>query len=458
MVGSQAKGGPGIHTRVLLPTALAALLVAGLGRAAAPPRLSFSASVGTTASQGFDGFGDAEAIAAGDLNGDGRPDLALGSVQDRAAWVAFGTDTGRLDVQPAEYPLDGSPSAIASGDLNGDGRADLVVAKSVGAAVSVLLADGHRGFAPHVDYATAASPIAVVVADLDGDHRPDVVTADADPKAVSVLLGRGDGTLKPKADWGTGSGPVGVAAGDLNRDGRADLVTANRAGSVSVLLNRGHGNFGSRADYAASGSPNSVTLADFDGDGFLDAAVASPRARHGRHLTVLLGRGDGTFRLRRYFGARVYASRLASGDLNGDGSPDLVFSDGGALAVMLNRGDATFQAPLWYGFADTLAVADFNGDGRLDLAGAWVNRRNGAWRLTVHRNRPGLCDVQDVVGKTVPVVTGLLARAGCTVGRVGHRRSKTVRRGRVISQSPRFPGGVLPAGGAVSLVLSLGRR
>jgi hypothetical protein len=65
-----------------LPTALAALLVAGLGRAAAPPRLSFSVSVGTTALRGFDGFGDAEAIAAGDLNGDGRPDLALGSVQD----------------------------------------------------------------------------------------------------------------------------------------------------------------------------------------------------------------------------------------------------------------------------------------------------------------------------------------------------------------------------------------
>ena len=125
---------------------------------------------------------------------------------------------------------------------------------------------------------------------------------------------------------------------------------------------------------------------------------------------------------------------------------------------MLNRGDATFQGPLWFGLADTIAAGDFNGDGRLDLAGAWVNDRNGAWSVTVHRNRPGLCNVQDVRGKTLAVATDLLTRADCTVGSVRRARSRTVRRGRVVSQSPRFPGSVLPTGGQVSLVLSLGRR
>lgn len=433
---------------------LAVLLVAGLGRASAPPRLSFSAAVEVS---GPPGFGDAEAIAAGDLNGDGRPDLALGSAQDRAVWIALGTPVGRLDVQADEHRVGGVPSGLAIGDLNGDGKADLVVARSAAHSVGVLLGDGHGGFAPHDDYPTAASPVAVTLADLDGDHRPDVVTADADRKAVSVLLDRANGTLAPKADYGTADGPVSVAVGDLNRDGRADLVTANTSGSVSVLLNRGKGTFRSRTDYAAGGATNSVTLADFDRDGFLDAAVASARARHGRHLTVLLGRGDGTFRLRRYFGARVYASRLVSGDLNGDGSPDLVFGDGGALAVMLNRGDATFQAPLWFGLANTLAVGDFSGDGRLDLAGAWVDRK-GDWRVALHRNQPGLCDVQDARGRTLAVATDLLARAGCAVGRVRRVRSRSVRRGRVVSQSPPFPGSVLLAGGRVSLVLSRGRR
>ena len=407
---------------------------------------------------GFDGYRDAETLAAADLNGDGKSDLALGSFQDEAVWLAFSTQTGRLAIQQAEYRLDGGPSALAAGDLNRDGSADLVVAKAHSSVVSVLLNDGHGAFAPHVDYPTAASPVSVALADLDGDHALDVATADADRKAVSVLLNRGDGTLEPKDDYTTAIGPVAVAAGDLDRDGHPDLVTANTSGSVSVLLNRGHGKFAAKADYAAAGAPNSLALADFDGDGFLDAAVASPRAPRARHVTVLLGRGDGTFRLRRYFPVRVFASRLTSGDLNGDGSPDLVFSDGGALAVMLNRGDATFQGPLWFGLADTIAAGDFNGDGRLDLAGAWVNDRNGAWSVTVHRNRPGLCNVQDLRGRTLAAATDLLTRADCTVGPVRRARSRTVHRGRVVSQSPRFPGSVLPAGGQVSLVLSLGRR
>jgi hypothetical protein len=443
-----------MRRHVLLTAALAVLLLAAVGRASAPPRLSFAAAIELGAP---DGFGDAEAIAAGDLNGDGRPDLAFGSAQGRAVWIALAAAGGRLDVQPHEYPVGGGPSSLAIADLNGDGKPDLVAARSVAASVSVLLAGAHGGFAPHVDYPTAASPVSVALADLDGDHRPDVATADADRKAVSVLLDRANGTLAPKADYSTPAGPVAVAAGDLNRDGRADLVTANTSGSVSVLLNRGKGTFGPRTDYAAGGAPNSLTLADFDGDGFLDAAVASARARHGRHLTVLLGHGDGSFRLRRYFGARVYASRLASGDLNGDGRPDLVFGDGGALAVMLNRGDATFEPPLWFGLADTLAAADFSGDGRLDLAGASVDARNGDWSVAVHRNQPGLCDVQDVRRRTLAVATDLLARANCAVGRVRRARSRSVRRGRVVSQSPRFPA-VLPAGAHVSLVLSRGRR
>jgi hypothetical protein len=435
--------------RIAVPFAcLIVVLAAGLARSAPPPpRLSFAAAVLPGAPQGFEGAGDAETLAAGDLNGDGKADLALGSVQDEAVWLALSTPSGSLATPPGEYRVDGVPSALAVGDLNRDGSSDLVVARAASKTLSVLLNDRHGGFARHVDYETAASPVSAALADLDGDHALDVVTADADRK-----------TLEPKDDYATALAPVAVAAGDLDRDGHPDLVTANTSGSVSVLLNKGNGAFAAKVDYAAGGSPSSVALADFDGDGVLDAAVASPRAPRGRHLTVLLGRGDGTFRLRRYFPVRVYAGRLSSADLNGDGQPDLVFSDGGALAVMLNRGDATFEGALWFGFADTLAVGDFNGDGRLDLAGAWVNHHNGDWNVTVHRNRPGLCDVQNVLGRTLAVARDLLTRAGCALGRVRHRRSTLFHRGRVVSQLPRFPGSVLPAGGRVSLVLSLGRR
>ena len=444
-------------------TCICAVLVAGLGVARAfglpaPPRLSFAVSVAPEASNGFDGYGDAETLTAADLNGDGRADLAVGSSQDQAIWLALSAPGGALAIQRAEYRVDGLPAGLVAGDVTGDGTADLVVATSNTSAVSVLVNDGEGRFAPAVEYDTAASPVSVALADLDGDHKLDAVTADADRKALSVLLNHGDGTLERKVDYTTELSPVAVAAGDLDGNGGPDLVTANTSGSVSVLLNRGDGSFRAKADYAAAGAPNSLALADFDRDGFLDAVVASPRAPRGKHVTVLLGRGDGTFRLRRHFPVRVFASRLTSGDLNGDGSPDLVFSDGGALAVMLNRGDATFQGPLWFGLADTLAAGDFNGDGRLDLAGAWVNDRNGAWSVTVHRNRPGLCNVQDLRGRTLAAATDLLTRADCTVGPVRRARSRTVHRDRVLSQSPRFPGSVLPAGGQVSLVLSLGRR
>jgi FG-GAP-like repeat len=438
---------------------ISALIALTLGVAlavgSAPPRVSFAIGLAPTAPDGFDGFGDAEAMTAADVNGDGRLDLALGSAQDRAVWLALGTPAGGLATQRTELPLGGVPSAIAAGDLNSDGHPDLVIARTVDRTVGVLLNDGHGGFAPHVDYTTAASPISIALADLNGDSRLDVATADADRKAVSVLLNRGGGVLRRRADYGTAIGPVAVAAGDLNRDGDPDLVTANRSGAVSVLLNRGDGTLAAKVDYAAGGAPSSLALADFDRDGILDAAVGSSRSR-GKQVTLLLGRGDGSFRARRSFAARIYASRLVSGDLNGDGSPDLVFSDGGALAAMLNRGDGTFQGPLWYGRADTLAIGDFGGDGRLDLAAAWVDTPDGRWALSLHRGRPGYCNVQDVTGRTLAVATDLLSRASCSLGRVRRVRSRGVRRGRVVSQSPRFPA-VLPDGGRVSLVLSRGR-
>jgi hypothetical protein len=439
----------------LFAVAVAALVLGLVASSAPPPRVSFAIGLTPTAPDGFEGFGDAETMTAADVNGDGRLDLALGSAQDRAVWLALGTRGGGLETQRVEFPVGGVPSAIAAGDLDGNGRPDLVVARAVDQSVAVLLNDGRGGFAPHVDYTTAASPISIALADLNGDDSVDVATADADRKAVSVLLNRGAGVLRRRDDYTTAIGPVAVAAGDLNRDGDADLVTGNRSGSVSVLLNRGDGTFAGKVDYAAGGAPGSVALADFDRDGVLDAAVGSSRSR-GKHVTLLLGRGDGSFRARRSFAARVYASRLVTGDLNGDGSPDLVFSDGGALAAMLNRGDGTFQTPLWYGHADTFAVGDFSGDGRLDLAAAWVDRPDGRWALSLHRSRPGYCNVQDVTRRTLAVATDLLGRASCSVGRVRRVRSHSVRRGRVVSQSPRFPA-VLPGGAKVSIVLSRGR-
>src|SRR4051794_31388724 len=131
------------RTSVLLLAALGAALAAGLARSGAPARLSFAAGVGPSVPAGFGGSRDAETLAAGDLNGDGKSDLALGSFQDEAVWLALSTGGVSLEIQRVEYRVGGGPSALAAGDLNGDSSADLVAAKAHSSVVSVLVNDGH---------------------------------------------------------------------------------------------------------------------------------------------------------------------------------------------------------------------------------------------------------------------------------------------------------------------------
>jgi hypothetical protein len=438
---------------------LAGLVLGVAARSAPVPRVSFAGSQGLEFSKQFGGDRDAETIAVGDVSGDRKPDLVLGSFADRAVWVAIRKQQGGFAVADAEQAVAGVPAGLAVGDLNGDGWSDIAVANGTGSKlVSVLLNDAAGSFA-RTDYGAGASPQGVVLADVNGDGRPDVVTANSSARTVSVLRNLGGGLLAAKADYSTGSLPMAVAAGDLNGDGRADLVTANSgAATISVLLNRGNGTFAPRRDVVTGGAPNSLALADFDGDGTLDVATANPRARPARAVSVHLGRGAGTFRPRRDYAVSFNGSRVAAADLNGDGRPDLVLSEAGNLAVMLNRGDATFEPPLWFGYGDAVAAADFNLDGRVDLVGSWVNDRNGAWTVTAHLNAPGLCDVQSVVGKTLAAAKPLLQRANCALGSVRRSYSTRVTRGRVIRQAPRFPGSVLAGGAKVAVVVSLGRR
>ncbi|MEI6327492.1 MAG: VCBS repeat-containing protein, partial [Candidatus Roizmanbacteria bacterium] len=150
----------------------------------------------------------------------------------------------------ADYGTGTSPRSVAIGDLNGDGKADLAVANQDSATVSVFLNNGNGTFAAKADYVAGTSPRSVAIGDLNGDGKADLVVASQESTTISVFLNNGNGTFAAKADYATGTNPETVSIGDLNGDGKADLAVANYSdNTVSVFLNNGNGTFAAKADY-----------------------------------------------------------------------------------------------------------------------------------------------------------------------------------------------------------------
>jgi FG-GAP-like repeat/FG-GAP repeat/PASTA domain len=399
-----------------------------------------------------------ESVAIGDLNGDGKPDLATANRNgDTGNVLSVLLNRGDgIFRSPLYYQPGDSPYSIEIGDLNGDGKPDLVTANPVGNSVSVFLNRGDGSFQTKLDYAAGREPRSVAIGDLNGDGKLDIAVANASANTVSVLLSRGDGRFETKLDYATGRRPFSVAIGDFNGDGKPDLAIANgRAGTVSVLLNRGDG-FHAKLDYRTGGA-GSVAIGDLNGDGKPDLATANDLAST---VSVLLNSGDGTFKAKREYAAGGGPESVAIGDLNGDGEADLATANlGGTVSVLANKGDGRFQAKLDYSTGHerwSVAIGDLNGDRRQDLATANADE-DGTGSVSVLLNTPGLCTVQGVKGQTVPAAKRTIVRANCRVGKIRRAYSKAVKRGRVISQKPRF-GAVLRGGGKVNLVVSRGRK
>jgi hypothetical protein len=168
---------------------------------------------------------------------------------------------------------------VAIGELNGDGKPDLATADFDTNTVSVLLNLGHDSFRPKKQYATGRHPMSVAIGGLNGDGKPDLATANLDANTVSVLLNRGGGSFRAKLDYRAGGAPRSVAIGDVNGDGKPDLVAVNAdANTVSVFLNSGGGNFQPKLDYATGRRAVAVAIGDLNGDGKADLVTSNLHA------------------------------------------------------------------------------------------------------------------------------------------------------------------------------------
>ena len=292
-------------------------------------------------------------------------------------------------------------------------------------------------------------PECVAIGDFNGDGKPDLATANNGffPGTVSVLLGNGDGTFAPKTDYEAAQQLTSsVAVGDVNRDGTLDLVaTAFQAGeSMMVFLGNGDGTFQPKIDLAGGGQ--SVAIGDLNGDGNLDLAAAGEFADN-QPAIVRLGNGDGTFQELRYLPAGEHPMSVAIGDLNSDGTADLVVADNAfSVWVFLWSPDGTNQSgtrfPTTTGSStvNSVAIGDLNKDGKPDLAvggdfsisvllgngdGAFGPPSEYASRVSQHSRSIAISDLNwdgssDVVVATSEVnYGGVLVRLGNGDGTLG---------------------------------------
>ena len=248
------------------------------------------------------------------------------------------------------------------------------------------------GFGTPTEYAAGAQTVstyAVFAADVNGDGKADLVTANTRDNTVSVFLGNGNGTFQAKQDFATGNSPRTVVAADVDNDGKLDLVTADTSGStangyVSVLLGNGDGTFRVKQDFATGAGTSSAIAVDVNQDGKLDL-VTTEKGRFsgdGTTVSVLLGNGDGTFQARQTYTVGNGPQDVKAADVNGDGKTDLVVANGysDSVSVLLGNGDGTFQAKQDYAAGPSpfgITLKDVNGDGILDIVTPNLGTPNG---------------------------------------------------------------------------------
>jgi hypothetical protein len=316
------------------------------------------------------GFSDPVAVTVGDFNGDGKLDVAVAINTNRMSILA-GNGDGTLQAPLTSIIFNEvNPSGIGAVDFNGDGKLDLIVC-TLG-SVLLLKGNGDLTFQNPVRLKGGLVAHDVAIADMNGDGHPDLVVSNN--LGIALILNDGLGGVAATHLYNGAGNPVGLALADLNGDGKLDVAAANNlSANVHIIFGRGNGTLAGafNQDFQIAGSFNSsgtVITADFNGDGKPDVVVENGTD----HLAVLLNQGNFGLVVQPPVNVASFPGNMAAGDLNGDGKQDIVVASGGAVSVVLGNGDGTFKPPLVQAINSSsfhkVAIGDFNGDGKMDVA------------------------------------------------------------------------------------------
>ncbi len=351
-------------------------------------------------------------IAVGDLNNDGILDLVSGGNASGVGYVTvrLGAGDGTFGSATSYLANDTGTSDVNLGDLNGDGILDLIAAGSnaSGGQLIVRLGNGNGTFGASASYDSGlVSNNNVKTADLNSDGILDLISTVSTNRQVNVRFGNGNGSFGSVTMYQySGNALDEVALGDLNNDGILDMVTINysRSGLIKIRIGDGLGGFGTDYSYNAGliEGTGGIALGDINGDNILDIVAGGWGAGSG-YSVAALGIGDGTFGTAiSYTSETSRSDDIALADFNGDGNLDMISTGlsgtDGYTTIRLGDGRGTFGAATSY-FTDSarsyeIATGDINGDGVVDVITAGLtDASSGSVSTLTGSTREGIAPI-----------------------------------------------------------------